>query len=105
VSVVTVIYGSHLIYAAPETDLNKDFVKKIDPEGWNVVTLFLPHDDAMTEIRAMMLFKLKDDPLPCEGSMTIRYPAWKRITAQIDSESLSKVDEDFAVNHGISYRD
>lgn len=68
---IPVISGENFIRWSKYTDLAPDFVRQIDPTGYNLISQELMHNDAL-EMRLVMLFKLVNQEEPLYGTVTIR---------------------------------
>ena len=76
------IYGKDLIKVARNTDLDPEFTSTLDPEGWNIVIMHYLHNDA--EIRAEVLFKVKEDSEPVESTVSVTLKDWNKIVRPVN---------------------
>lgn len=75
---VPVISGENFIRYSKYTDLAPDFVKALDPTGFNLISQEFVHNDAF-EMRLVVLFKLTNREEPVYGTVTIRTGVFNKI--------------------------
>jgi len=76
---ITVIHGKDLQrYLASQ---KHDLAHRIDPAGNNVVSMTMLHND--TDIRAFMLLKLLNDPMPHEAKIEFPVSTYMNISQKV----------------------
>lgn len=81
----TAIIGADLIRYQSHLEFVDGFAELIDPQGFNVIVDETTHEEfvGVTLTTLLILFKLKNQEEPFEGSLTLPYIIYKQIAYKV----------------------